>query len=298
MERLGTEKIIHAFRVSKRKYPDKDVFAMDGDNAVKRLNRLFALQQQIMRHHPALSPILYGIYKEKSNGWFYGLDEGIEAIVTCEGVTQGDTVGSLLSCIGTIPFGIGLKEVLGEYNLFASFIDDILFAIDYNLAEGSRNGHHLKKNKSAYLLDRCYFTKLDQSRKHYFISRGFLSDIIYVHPDDPPSELYEQAGELYEQADLEDGVKLVGTLIGSYIMPKLDEKLKDLDIEKNHIINFLDPQIRNLMLRWCFTPEISYLQRTISPLFPRIFSKVLCLSLSLLKDKYNRDSLPDEIWHR
>jgi len=90
-------------------------------------------------HHPALFPILYGMYKEQSYGWFYGPDEGIDAIVTCEGIIKGDTLGSLLYCIGTMPFDIGLKEVLEEYNLLAFFVDnkniqapfdDMLAAID------------------------------------------------------------------------------------------------------------------------------------------------------------------------
>ena len=203
-----------------------------------------------------------------------------------------------------MPFDIGLKEMLGEYNLLASFIDDkiiqapfdnMLVAIDYILAEGPRYGYHLKKSKGAYLLGRCGSFELAQSRKQHLISRVLLSDIVHIHPDDLTSELYVQA-------DLQYGVKMVGTWIGSssYIMSQLDEKLKDLDIEKNHIINFPDPQIRNLMLRWCFTKKINYLQRTISPNLLESFVSdfelqkrdILC---SLLTEKYNRDTLPDEI---
>jgi len=206
-----------------------------------------------------------------------------------------------------MPFDIGLKEVLGESNLLASFIDDkniqarfedMLPAIDYILAEGPRYGYHLKKNKGAYLLGRCGSFEVARARKEHLISLGFFPDIIHIHPDDVPAELFDAA-------NLEYGVKMVGTWIGSseYIKSNLENKLQELNNEKNHIINFPDPQIRNLMFRWCFTQKINYLQRTISPDILADFvsqfelqkKDILC---SLLKHKYTRDSLPDDIWQR
>ena len=68
---------------------------MDGDNAFNRLNRLRALHE-VMLHHPAMFPFLYSMYKEDSNGRFSGLTHGIKPIITSEGVTQGDTLGSTL----------------------------------------------------------------------------------------------------------------------------------------------------------------------------------------------------------
>jgi len=121
-----------------KKQPKKDLFAMDRNKAFNRLNHRLTLQQA-MRHHSAILLTWYGMYKEQFIGWFYDLDKGIEAMEICEGAGQGDTHGSLLYCIGTMPFDIGLKEVLGEYNLLASFIvnkniqapiDDMLIAID------------------------------------------------------------------------------------------------------------------------------------------------------------------------
>ena len=95
---------------------------------------------------------------------------------------------------------------MGEYNLLASFIhdkniqapfDDMLASIDCILAKGPRYGYHLKKTSGDYLLGRCGSFELAQSSKQYLISRGFLPDIIHIHPDDLPSELCEQANVEY-----------------------------------------------------------------------------------------------------
>ena len=58
MDRLGTEKIVHSFRIFLERHPESDVYAMDADNAFNRLCRLSALYE-IMKAHPALFPLIY-----------------------------------------------------------------------------------------------------------------------------------------------------------------------------------------------------------------------------------------------
>ena len=98
---------------------------------------------------------------------------------------------------------------------------------------------------------------------------------------------------------------MVGTYIGhpKYIKAQLRDKLKELNIEKEHIVAFPDPQVKNLMFRWCFCQKIDYLQRTTSPrlldefvsAFDRMKREIFC---SLLEDVFTADNIPEELWKR
>ena len=57
MDRLGTEKIIHSFRILLETHPEKDVFAMDADNAFNRLGRQAALYE-VMLHQYGYFPVV------------------------------------------------------------------------------------------------------------------------------------------------------------------------------------------------------------------------------------------------
>ena len=306
MDRLGTEKIVHSFRTFLEKYPEKDVFAMDADNAFNRLCRQAALYE-IMLHHPAIFPLLFQMYKGTSNGWFHGLEEGIQPVLTSEGVTQGDTLGSWMYCVGTMKFLTGLASLLQASDMLKCFIDDTNVGADfqtmsgvihYVLQEGPKYGYNLKFTKGAYLMGRCGDYDEALRRKQLLVEKGLSPDIIHFHPDDVPVNSRQMA-------EMSFGVRMVGTYIGhpNYIKEQLREKLVDLNIEKEHIINFPDPQIKNLMFRWCFCQKIDYLQRTTSPLllddfvsaFDRMKREIFC---SLLKDIYTADDIPPELWNR
>ena len=306
MDRLGTEKIVHSFRTFMEKYPEKDVFAMDADNAFNRLCRQAALYE-IMLHHPAIFPLLFQMYKGTSNGWFHGLEEGIQPVLTSEGVTQGDTLGSWMYCVGTMKFLTGLASLLQASDMLKCFIDDTNVGADFHtmsgvihyvLQEGPKYGYNLKFTKGAYLMGRCGDYDEALRRKQLLVEKGLSPDIIHFHPDDVPVNSRQMA-------EMSFGVRMVGTYIGhpNYIKEQLREKLVDLNIEKEHIINFPDPQIKNLMFRWCFCQKIDYLQRTTSPLllddfvsaFDRMKREIFC---SLLKDIYTADDIPPELWNR
>jgi hypothetical protein len=306
MDRLGTEKIVHSFRIFLERHPESDVFAMDADNAFNRLCRLTALYE-IMKAHPALFPLLYQMYKTSSNGWFHGLEEGIQPVHTSEGVTQGDTLGSWKYCVGTQQFLDGLSKLLADQHLLACFIDDtnvgadfetMLRVIKYVLEEGPKFGYHLKFTKGSYLMGRCGDHDEALRRKQALVDIGLSPAIIHLHPEDVPAAHREEA-------ELAFGVRMVGTWIGHhrYIQGQLQSKLHDLNVEKEHIIAFPDPQIKNLMFRWCFCQKIDYLQRTTSPLlisnfvaqYDRMKQEIFC---SLLQDIYTVDDLPPELWKR
>ena len=60
---------------------------------------------------------------------------------------------------------------------------------------------------------------------------------------------------------------MLGTWVGTpeYIKSNLQNKIVELQHEKDAIIQFKDPQVRNFMFRWCFCQKINYLLRTTSP---------------------------------
>ena len=66
MDRLGTEKIVHSFRIFLERHPESDVFAIDADNAFNSLCRLTALYE-IMKAHPALLQEISGRNSFKYN---------------------------------------------------------------------------------------------------------------------------------------------------------------------------------------------------------------------------------------
>ena len=72
------------------------------------------------------------MYKGKSNGWFHGLEEGIKPVPTSKGVTQGDTLGSWIYCVGTMKFLKGLSSLLQTSDILRCFIDDTNVCADFD----------------------------------------------------------------------------------------------------------------------------------------------------------------------
>jgi len=234
------------------------------------------------------------------------VEKGIQPVLPAEGVTQGDTLGSWMYCVGTMKFLRGLSVLLRDTDLLRCFIDDtnvgadfdtMLQVIKYVLDEGPKYGYHLKFTKGSYLLG-CCGRDIAVRRKQQLIDIGLRSDIIHLHPNDVPDGMRASAAKSF-------GVKMVGTYIGdpSYIRAQLQIKLEELNDEKEHIIDFPDPQVRNLMFRWCFCQKIVYLQRTTSPsLLAEFVSAYDCMKreifCSLLNGIYTADSVPPELWKR
>jgi hypothetical protein len=91
----GTEFIIHSINQSLEQHPDYDLYTIDADNAFNRSNRIIGLQQ-VMKFCPGLLPFMRSMYLYKSNGWFYGLEEGIQSVSSSSGYHQGDVLASWL----------------------------------------------------------------------------------------------------------------------------------------------------------------------------------------------------------
>ena len=311
MEKNGTEKIVHAFRLTQDKHPERDMFFGDGDGAFNRLSRDIALHET-MTNFPAIFPFVKAMYGGPSGAWIYGAEEGIQRINIDDGVTQGCSLGSLLYSIGTLPFVRGIQSRLdegGDGNFTKFFVDDgnisadfdsMVRGIDYMIAEGPKYGYFLKRNKGCYMLGRCGDTQEAIRRKQFLIERyGFIPSLIHIHPDDAHTE---EETEVYEK---NYGAKLLGTWIGTdlYIRQRLSGKLTELASLRDDIVRFQDPQVRNLMFRLCFCQKVNYLQRTTSPSVIQDFIAAYeelkkDVFLSFVQSKYTKDSLPGRVWEQ
>jgi hypothetical protein len=291
----GCEKIIHSFRYSNDDHPEKDVFCMDAANAYNTANRLFGLNE-VKKHLPTLLPFLRSMYGTNSQGWFYGLEEGLQIVPSQEGFHQGDVMGSWLYCMTIQPFLQQLRDILGKDGFVKFFIDDgnvtgpfdvMVKAVEFIIREGPKYGYHLKMDKGTYLLGRCdHETAI--KRKTILINLGLSDNIIILHPDDEPSTKGEY------------GVLALGSFIGSdkFIRAKLAKKLASLE-DDAHKIKLLDNhQLKNLLLRLCFSQTPIYLQRTVPPrLMNSHFIKAFDdMKRSILCSIIERDSIPDRQW--
>ena len=263
MKKSGAEKIVHSFKASIEMCPTWDIFCMDGDNGFGRMNRISALHQ-VKTKFIALLPLLRSMYGTTSKAWYMGLPTGIESIDCEEGCQQGDVLSMWFYAMGIHPFIQGIRDILGHEGFTKWFADDgnstapfdkMVEVIEYVIQEGPKVGYFMKRNKGTYLLGKCTSYNEAMSRKEKLINLGLNGDMIILHPDNEPDTAH-----LY-------GCKMVGTWIGNaeYIQANLRVKITALRKEAELIKGFPDPQVQSLMLRWCFSQKIGYLQRTTSP---------------------------------
>jgi hypothetical protein len=257
----GTEQVIHGVRYAMERSPENDVFLMDADNAFNKVSRLKGLQETLL-HFPQIIPFLNKIYRHDSVGWFFGLETGIEKILSREGFHQGDVLSSWLFCMTIHPLLCDAASLIGDNGLLKFYIDDgnlvcphdrMLTALTFLDTEGPPLGYIIKRNKGTYLLGRCASSAVALSRKQHLIDTfGFHPDIIRIHPDN---------GGL----PLAYGARILGGLCGTdeFILAELDTIMTKLSKDALAIKNVEDTQVKFLLLRWCFSQKITHLQRTL-----------------------------------
>ena len=139
-------------------------------------------------------------------------------------------------------------------------------------------------------------------KKQYLVDHfGFDETLIHIHPSD--ILLAHGLGDSYSSSCRGYGAKVLGTWVGhsDYIKSSLQGKLMELQQEKDAIIRFKDPQVRNLMFRWCFCTKINHLLRTTSPSiieefiigFDEMKKDILH---SFFSSKYSREEIPGKLW--
>ena len=301
LDKFGTEKIIHTFRHAyESNNHNKDMFALDGDNAFNNMNRKRALFE-VMDKYPSLFSFLRDMYGTNSNCWFKNENNEVLPILSSEGVTQGDTFGSWVYSIATLPLAKSIKNIIGDNNIIKLFIDDtnivadfdnMIKAIDHIDNEGGAFGYYIKRSKGSYLIGKCESNEEAIEKKNALILKGFDASIIHIHP--------ENGGNTGEY-----GMKVVGSYIGhnDYIRNQLDLKLQELSLIKDSIINFNNLQVKNLMFTFCFNQKINFLQRTTPPSiisdfvdkFDTYKKEIFC---SLLSNRYTPSTIPDLKWEQ
>jgi hypothetical protein len=73
--------------------PELDTFCLDADNAFNMISRQLGLLQ-VQQHFPNIIPFLSQIYLKDSNGWYFGLSDGVQPVLSQEGFHQGDVLGA------------------------------------------------------------------------------------------------------------------------------------------------------------------------------------------------------------
>jgi hypothetical protein len=302
-DRMGTEKIVHSFRVGKEIHPDFDCWFPDGRNAFNQSNRRRGLLEALDRI-PKVFPFLNMLYGGKSNLWYFGLEDGIETIESSEGSQQGCNLGNLLcglafigliNQISTILDGIGFaKFFVDDGNIFSTF-DKMYEVVRFVLEQGKQFGYELHTSKGTYLLGKCGNYQLALERKARLVQLGLDENIIKIHPDD--------FGDIAEDTTSEYGAVVLGGYIGHdhYIDRQLRAKFASLEKEADQLIQLESLQIRNLLFRWCFCEKVTHILRTTPSApylehfafgFDNLKKKVLCSNFL----QFDYGSLPPSLW--
>ena len=170
-----------------------------------------------------------------------------------------------LFCVAIQPLIEGLKTILNNDGISMFYADDgtisapfatVVKCIEYITNNGPKYGFILNKKKGKYLLGKCTTSDIAYQRRRVLLNLGLDESIIVIHPHNK-----NQNPEIY-------GLKLLGCYIGtdSYTRTNLSNDIyKKLKTQSLILIEFQDPQIKNLMFRLCFCTKINYLLRCTPP---------------------------------
>ena len=260
MESKGTEKVFHAMNYSFQKYPDRDVFVADGINGFNNQSRLLALEK-LHRYFPQMTPFFMQIYYPDSKGSYLG-SNAVQVVLSKEGSHQGDVFANFLYCLSDLDHSRALQHLVEGRGMAKMYVDDKNFHAEHDamkdvlthlINEGPKVGYFLNRRKSVYLLGRCQSNQEAQRRKQSLIEGfGLSDDMIRIHPDNG--------------GDVETyGATILGSHLGTaaFIRAKLDVKVKELKDVSKSIQTVNSKQIQFLMLRWCFTQMLIFLQRNL-----------------------------------
>ena len=272
----GTEKIIHQFRVIREVDPTLDYSAPDAKNAFNNSNRMIGLHETLQRI-PGMFPFVNFLYGQRSNTWFFGLDNGIESIASKEGSQQGCSLGNFLCGMAFLPFILGITLILNGLGISKFFVDDgntvtsfakMLEVLQFITQEGKKFGYIAHFGKGFYLLGRTGSIHTALDRKQQLVDLGFDPQIIKIHPDDmataAPEDIEEFGLESIQISRLNYGGKTVGGYIGDdeYVMAQLRLKAEELEAEADRLIELDNPQQCLIFLRYCYGEKINHILRT------------------------------------
>ena len=328
----GAETIIHATRAVFETQPTYDVYSMDGTNAFNSANKNVGLAQMKLKY-PKLARMVLALYGTAATLWYQGPDHTIHPVSAPTGFQQGDPLATLLFATTIQPLINRVSASLGAAGLLQFFVDDghlsapfpvMTRAIKLILEQGPTYGYHLNLGKGTYMMARCDTDLEAHQRYHTLLQLGFDSSVIRIHPDNlPPNNGPASATEskhaddpllstddylnTFNCSNLTDyaqhyGLKILGSFIGTNesIQAGLDKKISQLQRAKDLIIAIQHPQIRFILLKWCYRPKLHYWLRTLPPRHMettiRQFDEYKRDIVNSIVNPNNTDPLPDSRW--
>ena len=297
LARNGCEIVIHSLRSSLEKYPERDHFFADADNAFNRADRQICLTE-VSSHFPIIMPFLRRLYGHTSKGWFFSNPDAIP-INSTQGFHQGCVLASWLFCVGMDPFYKNIQHILNNTGFVKCIIDDMnisapfaemIEALSYVKNSGPKFGFHLKSSKGKYLLGRCGSLIEAKRRKEILVSYGLDPDVILIHPHDDPTNSNKY------------GVDLLGTVISpseKYLDTQLTCKLNEFQNTADNIKSkVFSSQLKFLCLKWSFSQKAAYIQRTTPPdvINKAFIPRFSDLKRKLLENILDRPHIDDRTW--
>jgi len=276
----GIEHIIHEFQLHFEQHPDHDNYFIDATNAFNAARRRRCLLEAI-KHYPAIVPFLRSMYLEDSNGFVWGMEDGIKCVLSQEGFHQGDVLGTWAFILTIQPMlnelDDALRVALGpdadSISLVRFFVDDgnisapfevMHVIVEFFLARGPEFGFHINKNKGAYLMGKCGSAILAEERLGQLQLLGLRSSIIKVHPEDqilldPDSDLVELKRHF--------GAKVLGSFVGTpeYRREGVATYISELQRVAGELLQYPDLQGRWLLFSRCFVHKPVHIFRTVPP---------------------------------
>jgi hypothetical protein len=149
-----------------------------------------------------------------------------------------------------------VKAYIDDTSVGAPF-QQMCDAIEFMMVEGAKIGLQLNMSKGTYLLGKCANSNEATWKKNVLIERfGFHPDVIKIHPDNNTSSLQNYFG-----------AKVLGSYIGEngYVENQMVKKAEKLTACKDSILQVESKQCQWLMLLWCFSQKLIFLQRTLAP---------------------------------
>ena len=322
--RNGTEKIVHLMRELHIRYPELSIAAMDGDNAFNRGSRLQGLVN-IMEQQPRLLNFVNAMYGADmyTHGHFLtniaDADKRVAKIDLLEGCVQGDVMATWFYGMIIQPFLDQISALLNASSqnvpqIVRAFVDDtncaaefdnLMQVLEFVIREGPKYGYYVKFNKGAYLLGKCDTLTIANSQVNALMDLGFIREIIHIHPANYDTSTMSVEEIIHIRSNY--GVKILGCFIGDplYVRSMMEKKCAQLSETADTLCLFPDNQIKNLMLRWCFSSKINFWLRTHNPQetgqlvddFVLMQKQILCSILNPIKRTlFDADNMDDLLW--
>ena len=275
----GLEQIVHLVNYGRCHSPTLNFLKTDFKNAFNSIDRL-AILKEVKAHFPSAYPLVHAMYASPSNLAVFA-DESHRgsyvSIPSQTGSQQGDVLGSLTFSLGAHPFFLKLDTLLRDTpdSFVKAYIDDgnfllsntqLLAVLRLIIEEGPSVGIFLRRDKTEVLLGNHFSHEEALSLRALLVDpEGEFSlspEHVLLHPQNNPMG----NPSLY-------GSVVLGSPIGSpeYIASFLEDKLRILSKEAERLCAFPDPQLKFLLLHYCFNNKITYLMRTIPPQFLEVF---------------------------